>query len=234
MEPFVHVDHGKDADPSFKDLLPEGSKIQKLAPTIGSEVTGVQLSKLSKAGKDQLALLVAQRKVVVFRDQDLADLPIQEALDFGGYFGRHHIHPTSGAPEGYPEIHLVHRYGDKSEIDAFFADRNSSVGWHSDVTYEQQPPGTTFLYILDTPEVGGDTAFVDQVEAYNRLSPAIKERLHGLKAVHSGFEQAEFSKKRGGVVRREPVKNEHPLVRTHPVTGEKALFVNGGCKNTRL
>ncbi|KAJ9241040.1 hypothetical protein DTO169E5_3735 [Paecilomyces variotii] len=228
LEPFVHVDHGKDADPAFKDLLPEGSKIQKLAPTIGSEVTGVQLSKLSKAGKDQLALLVAQRKVVVFRDQDLADLPIQEALDFGGYFGRHHIHPTSGAPEGYPEIHLVHRHGDKSEIDAFFADRNSSVGWHSDVTYEQQPPGTTFLYILDTPEVGGDTAFVDQAEAYNRLSPAIKERLHGLKAVHSGFEQAEFSKKRGGVVRREPVKNEHPLVRTHPVTGEKALFVNNG------
>jgi taurine dioxygenase/sulfonate dioxygenase len=190
----------------------------------------VQLSKLSDKGKDQLALLVAQRKVVAFRDQDLASLPIQEALDFGGYFGRHHIHPTSGAPEGYPEIHLVHRNGNKGAFDAIFAERNSTVGWHSDVTYEQQPPGTTFLYILDTPEVGGDTAFVNQVEAYNRLSPAIKERLHGLKAVHSGFEQAEFSRQRGGVVRREPVKNEHPLVRTHPATGEKALFVNGGCK----
>ncbi|CAL5873878.1 uncharacterized protein PFLUO_LOCUS8161 [Penicillium psychrofluorescens] len=109
LEPFTHVEHGKDADPSFKDLLVEGSKIQKLTPTIGSEVTGVQLSKLTPAGKDQLALLVAQRKVVAFRDQDFADLPIQEALDFGGYFGRHHIHPTSGSPEGYPEIHLVHR-----------------------------------------------------------------------------------------------------------------------------
>lgn len=71
---------------------------------------------------------------------------------------------------------------------------------------------------------------MNQVEAYNRLSPAIKERLHGLKAVHSGFEQAEFSRQRGGVVRRDPVKNEHPIVRTHPATGEKALFVNGGCK----
>lgn len=90
------------------------------------------------------------------------------------------------------------------------------------------------MYILDTPEVGGDTAFVNQVEAYNRLSPAIKERLHGLKAVHSGFEQAEFSRQRGGVVRREPVKNEHPLVRTHPATGEKALFVNGGCEFSLL
>lgn len=189
----------------------------------------MQLSKLSAAGKDQLALLVAQRKVVVFRDQDLADLPIQEALDFGGYFGRHHIHPTSGSPEGFPEIHLVHRTLDNGEFDAIIANRNSSVGWHSDVTYEQQPPGTTFLYILDTPEVGGDTAFVNQVEAYNRLSPAIKERLHGLKALHSAVEQADFSKSRGGVVRREPVQNEHPLVRTHPATGEKALFVNNGC-----
>jgi alpha-ketoglutarate-dependent taurine dioxygenase len=230
LEPFVHVEHGKDADPTFKDLLIEGSKIQKLTPSTGSEVTGVQLSKLTAAGKDQLALLVAQRKVVAFRDQDFADLPIQEALDFGGYFGRHHIHPTSGAPEGYPEIHLVHRNGSAGEFDAFIANRNSSVGWHSDVTYEQQPPGTTFLYIFDSPEVGGDTAFVNQVEAYNRLSPALKERLHGLTAVHSGVEQAEFSKKRGGVVRREPVSSEHPLVRTHPATGEKALFVNGGCE----
>lgn len=234
LEPFVHVDHGKDADPTFKDLLTEGSKIQKLTPSTGSEVTGVQLSKLTQAGKDQLALLVAQRKVVAFRDQDFADLPINEALDFGGYFGRHHIHPTSGAPEGYPEVHLVHRNGSNSEFEALLANRNSSVGWHSDVTYEQQPPGTTFLYILDSPEVGGDTAFVNQVEAYNRLSPALKERLHGLKALHSGFEQAEFSKGRGGVVRREPVSNEHPLIRTHPVTGEKALFVNGGCKYTRF
>lgn len=228
LEPFTHKEHGLDADHKFPDLLPEGTKVQKLTPTIGSEVTGVQLSKLTDAGKDQLALLVAQRKVVAFRDQDLADLPIAEALDFGGYFGRHHIHPTSGAPEGYPEIHLVHRYLSNSDLEKFFNDRNSSVAWHSDVTYEQQPPGTTFLYILDSPEVGGDTAFVNQVEAYNRLSPAIKERLHGLKAVHSGFEQAQFSRDREGVVRREPVKNEHPLIRTHPVTGEKALFVNSG------
>ena len=214
--------------------MTEGSKIQKLTPTTGSEVTGVQLSKLSPAGKDQLALLVAQRKVVAFRDQDFADLPIQEALDFGGYFGRHHIHPTSGAPEGYPQIHLVHRNGNKGEFEAFLANRNSSVSWHSDVSYEAQPPGTTFLYILDTPEVGGDTAFVNQVEAYNRLSPALKERMHGLKAVHSGVEQAEFSKARSGVVRREPVSTEHPLVRTHPATGEKALYVNGGCKSSQV
>jgi taurine dioxygenase/sulfonate dioxygenase len=231
LEPFNYVEHGKDADPTFKDLLPEGSKIQKLTPSIGSEVTGVQLSKLSAAGRDQLALLVAQRKVVAFRDQDFADIPAKDQLEFGSYFGRHHIHPTSGSPESLPELHIVHRYGPTgSEIDSFLANRNSAVSWHSDVSYEAQPPGVTFLYVFDTPEVGGDTLFGNQVEAYNRLSEPLKERLHGLKAVHSGFEQAQFSRDRGGVVRREPVKNEHPIVRTHPATGEKALYINAGCK----
>jgi alpha-ketoglutarate-dependent taurine dioxygenase len=230
LEPFTHVEHGIDADPTFKDLLLPGSKIQKLTPTTGSEVTGVQLSKLTAAGKDQLARLVAERKVVAFRDQDFADLSIQEALDYGRYFGPHHIHPTSGSPEGYSEIHLVYRNGNTGDFESILADRNSSVSWHSDVTYEKQPPGTTFLYIFDSPEVGGDTIFANQVEAYNRLSPALKQRLHGLKAIHSGFEQAEGSKKRGGVVRREPITSEHPLIRTHPITGEKALFVNNGCK----
>jgi alpha-ketoglutarate-dependent taurine dioxygenase len=220
LETFSHIEHGKGADPTFKDLLPSGSKIQKLTPSIGSEVTGVQLSKLTKEGKDQLALLVAQRKVVAFRDQDFADLPLQEALDFGGYFGRHHIHPTSGSPEGFPELHsklpafllehyqimlliiwtVVHRYGATSnDFESFLANRNSSVSWHSDVSYEAQPPGTTFLYIFDNPEVGGDTLFASQVEAYNRLSENLKERLHGLKAVHSGFEQAQVSRDRDGM-----------------------------------
>lgn len=65
LEPFEHYDHGKDADPSFPDLFPTGqAKIDEITPFIGSEVHGIQLSKLSKAGKDQLALYVAQRRVV--------------------------------------------------------------------------------------------------------------------------------------------------------------------------
>ena len=68
-------------------------------------------------------------------------------------------------------------------------------------------------------------------EAYRRLSPAFRERLHGLKAVHSGIEQADMAKARGGVVRREAVTSEHPIVRTHPATGEKALFVNPQCES---
>jgi sulfonate dioxygenase len=223
--PFTHTEHGKDADPSFPNLL-KNANVTQLTANIGAEVTGVQLSQLTKEGKDELARFVAQNKVVAFRDQDFAKLPLQEALDFGSYFGRHHIHPTSGAPVGYPEIHLVHRGADDKTSLTYFDERTNSVTWHSDVTYEQQPPGTTFLYLLDGPSAGGDTLFVNQAAAYRRLSPEFRKRLHGLRAMHSGYEQAENSRKRGGIVRRDPVTNEHPLIRTHPITGEKAIFVN--------
>ncbi|KAK5658300.1 hypothetical protein OQA88_2275 [Cercophora sp. LCS_1] len=226
LEPFEHYEHGKDADTSYKNLLPEGTQVTHLTPTIGTEVRGIQLTSLTNAGKDELARFVAERKVVAFRGQDFADLPIDEALEYGSYFGRHHIHPTSGSPEGFPEIHLVHRGAGDNSVDQFFANRTSSVAWHSDVSYEQQPPGTTFLYILDKPETGGDTLFVDAAEAYNRLSPLFRERLHGLKATHSGIEQVNAAAARGSIKRREPVVNEHPIIRTHPATGEKAIYVN--------
>ena len=214
---------------------------------MGTEVRGVQISELTNEGRDQLALLVAKRKVVgkldivfhplslftrsinciaVFQDQDFADLPINKALDIGRYFGRLHIHPTSGGAKNHPEVHLVHRGADDNTAMALLQTRTNSITWHSDVTYENQPPGTTFLFILDTPDAGGDTLFASQTEAYNRLSPEFQRRLHGLKALHSGIEQAQNSEIRGGVVRREPVTSIHPLVRTHPVTGEKALYVN--------
>lgn len=84
---------------------------------------------------------------------------------------------------------------------------------------------------MDLPEAdgsiaGGDTLFISQVQAYKRLSPQFQEFLEGLEAVHSGYEQAADARAAGGHVRREPVSNVHPIVRVHPVTGEKALFVN--------
>ena len=127
-------------------------------------------------------------------------------------------------------MHLVHRSAGDTTAKDFFETRTNSVTWHSDVTYENQPPGTTFLYILDGPTSGGDTLFLNQAAAYQRLSPAFRERLHGLKAVHTAADQAANSKGRGGVVRREPVTSTHPLIRTHPVTGEKALYVNPQCE----
>ncbi|KAJ6132976.1 hypothetical protein N7471_008191 [Penicillium samsonianum] len=232
LELFEHYDHGKDADASFPDLLPKGQvEVDQITPFIGSEIHGVQLSQLSDKGKDQLALYVAQRRVVAFRDQDFASRPIQEVVDYAGYFGRHHIHQTSGAPKGFPEIHLVFRGADDRTGDNFLKQRTNTITWHSDVTFEKQPPGTTFLYALDGPTTGGDTLFADMVQAYKRLSPGFRERLHGLKAVHSGLEQINASLNGGGIARRDPVTSEHPIVRTHPVTGEKALYVNPQCNH---
>jgi sulfonate dioxygenase len=102
-------------------------------------------------------------------------------------------------------VHLVHRGAEDKSFLEFFDNRTNSVAWHSDVTYENQPPGTTFLYALDVPDAGGDTLFVNQVKAYERLSPAFRERLAGLRAVHSGYEQATAAINRNGTVRRNPV-----------------------------
>ena len=68
----------------------------------------------------------------------------------------------------------------------YYQERTNSITWHSDVTYEMQPPGTTFLLALDVPGAGGDTIFSNMVVAYNRLSPEFQKRLHGLQVVHSG------------------------------------------------
>ena len=207
LQPFEHYEHGKDADTSFKHLLPAGSKVEDITSSIGADVYGVQLSQLDNKGKDELALFVAQRKVVAFREQDFASLPIEKAVEFGKYFGRLHVHPTSGAPPGFPEVHLVHRGAEDQSFRSFFNNRTNSIAWHSDITYEHQPPGTTILYALDVPKAGGDTLFLNQAKAYERLSPAFRERLSGLQAVHSGFEQATAAEQKGSFVRRAPVSS---------------------------
>lgn len=230
LEDFEHHEHGLDADPTFPELLHAGVNRTDLTPLMGSDLSGIQLSSLSNSGKDQLALFAAQRKVVIFREQDFADLPISEALEFGRYFGRLNVHPTTGSPKGFPEVHLAHRGAGDKTMEKIFEARTTSITWHSDTTFERQPAGTTMMYMLESPDSGGDTIFSNNVEAYRRLSAPFQQRLHGLQAVHSGLKLAESSRDRGGIVRKEPVASIHPLVRTHPATGEKTLFVNPHCK----
>lgn len=245
LQEHEHIERGANVDDSYPNLLAAGAKVNKVTGNIGADVYGVQISKLSELGRNELAHFVAKNRVVgehpglahgmleatadvgaAFREQDFADIPLAEARDFVRYFGPLHIHPTSPAPAGFPEFHVVHRGAGETKDWSFFDDRLSSVAWHSDVTYERQPPSTTFLYMLDGPREGGDTIFSNNVLAYERLSPEFRKRLHGLQAVHSGLEQASNADARGGHVRREGVTSIHPLVRTHPATGEKALYVN--------
>ena len=204
LKPFTHYEHGKDAEPTFNDLLDEAISVNSITPLIGTEIHGVQISSLNNKGKDQLALLTAQRKVLgkclthlclthSCCDKLIALMLLSQSFTIRNfqifllkqYFGRLHVHPTSGAPTGNPEVHLVHRGVDDNTALDLFQTRTNSVTWHSDITYENQPPGTTFLYVLDTPKEGGDTLFSSQVEAYNRLLPEFQKRLHGLTAEHS-------------------------------------------------
>lgn len=218
------------ADPTFSSLFPEFKKkdiiVKHITPKLGSEITGVQLSHLSNAAKDELALLVAQRGVVVLRAQEFSNHGPQYVADYVKHFGKLHIHQSSGHPENVPELHITYRRPDYQEFERRFADRTHSIFWHSDVAYELQPPSYTFFTVLEGPDGGGDTLFSDAIEAYERLSPTFQKFLSGLHVVQSGIEQAEHSKSQGGIERRKALAHVHPLIRYHPVLKKKSIFAD--------
>lgn len=225
---FKHEDPGLRADPLFPNLLPKDGDYtaKKITPKLGTEVRGIQLSQLDDKGKDELALLVAQRGVVIFRDQDFGEKGPGFAVEYGRHFGKLNIHPTSGAPLNHPELHITYRRANATEFDRVFARRTTAIAWHTDLAYELQPSGTTFFSVLEGPESGGDTIFADTEEAYNRLSPEFQKRLLGLHVLHTSSQQAANSSTQGGIERRPAVSNVHPLIRTHPVTKKKNIFLN--------
>ncbi|KAI9495475.1 hypothetical protein BDB00DRAFT_870330 [Zychaea mexicana] len=220
---FEHVDPGHRADPKKASLYDNAEIIFDLTPQIGTEIHGLQLNRLTDRQKDDLALLVAERGVVFFRKQDIN---VHEAIELGKHYGPLHIHNTFGHPKGLPEIHVV--YFDTKTPKQFFNYRSAGNGWHSDVSYEKQPPGLTVLKIDLLPAVGGDTMWNSQYTAYDRLSPQMKKFVEGLEAVHTGQMQVDEANKAGHAVRRETHETVHPVVRTHPVTKWKALYVQPG------
>ncbi|KAI0308032.1 TauD-domain-containing protein [Multifurca ochricompacta] len=217
--PFEHTDPGLRALGHLnpRSFLDGATATIEITPTLGTEIHGINLAQLDSDSRDQLALEVARRGLLVFKNQqDFIERGPDFYLEWGRHFGRLHVHPTSGHPEGYPELHLVYKDANAT----FNFERDESITttlWHSDVSYELQPPGLTTFFLLSQPTTGGDTLFTSQVSTLRRLSPQFVAFLRTLKAVHSG---------RGGIVRREPVENIHPVVRKHPVTGEEALYVN--------
>ncbi|KAI9009388.1 hypothetical protein CLU79DRAFT_723050 [Phycomyces nitens] len=223
LEPFEHKDPGHRADPKKASLYENAEKIFDVTPNVGTEIHGIQLSKLTNQQKDDLALLIAERGVVFFRDQDLN---YEQGKELGRHYGPLHVHLLEGHVPNEPEVHPI--YFDKSEetvkrvtalVDA------AASGWHTDVSYELQPPGFTFLKVDTLPPVGGDTIWASSYAAYDSLSPPLQKFLEGLEVVHSGIEQCLSAKARGWTQRRQIVEHTHPLIRTHPVTGWKGLFV---------
>ncbi|KAJ4368752.1 hypothetical protein N0V83_005834 [Neocucurbitaria cava] len=231
-ELFDFEDRGHHADPAKPNLLPKttntGIKAIKLTPRIGTEITGLQLSQLSNVQKDELALLLAERGVVVFRDQDFKDIGPSAQNEFGQYFGRLHVHPVGAHVKDHIEFHSIYIGKDNLYRLGRSSAKLTTTGYHSDVSYEHQPPAITLLTLVQVPETGGDTGWTSQAAAYDRLSEPLKGFLEGLRAEHSGFPQAEKAARDGHFVRREPVKSYHPVVRVHSVTKQKVLFVNPG------
>lgn len=223
-----YYDPALKASSTFANFPMNSAKLTPITPKLGTEVTGVQLTQLSDTAKNDLALLVAQRGVLVFRDQDFVEKGPGYVENYGKHFGKLHIHQTSGAPKGHPYIHVTFRRPDHSEFERVFKDATTSINWHTDVSYELQPPSYTFFATLEGPQAGGDTLFADSIEAFERLSPSFQEYLSTLHVVHSSYEQAGNSASLGGIQRRKPVTNIHPLVRVHPVLKRKSLFVNKG------
>ncbi|KAL7309169.1 hypothetical protein PS15m_011282 [Mucor circinelloides] len=225
LEPFEHNDPGKLADPKKASLYDNAEKIFDLTPTLGTEIHGIQLSQLTDQQKNDLALLAAERGVVFFRDQDI---DAYQAVELGKYFGPLHIHNTTGHPEGLPEVISIYFDETNPQTAQYFEARSADEAWHSDITYENQPAGLTFLKIDTLPSVGGDTLWASAYEAYDRLSPAMQKFVEGLEAVHDGQVHQDRAKRSGNFIRRDFVDSTHPVVRTHPVTNYKGLFVQPG------
>lgn len=168
-------------------------------------------------------------QVIFFRNQKLTP---EQHIAFGRQFGTLNVHDYVKAMEGHPEIIVVA----KDENDT----KNFGGGWHSDVTYLEKPALGSILYCLEAPAYGGDTVFANQYLAYERLSPGMKRMLDGMKAVHTardvygpqGRATMDYTEKLKAMKILGSTNAEketlHPVVRTHPETGRKCLYVNQG------
>lgn len=218
--------HLADIKNNFASLFRDATSVTHINSKIGTEVTGVDLSNLDDEQKNELALLLATRVAVIFRDQK--NLDIHKQLELGRYYGTLHKHATTSLPRNYEdgleEVHVIWADEKRVPYTAFPA----TYLWHSDVTYEKQPPSYTSLKVLKAPSTGGDTLWISGYALYDSLSFGLREYLEGLTALHSANEQAADARRKGTHVRREPVVTEHPLIRVHPVTGYKSVFVNPG------
>lgn len=229
-EEYPYIERGKNADPEKKALFGAAKEVIHLTKHIGTEIVGLQLSDLNDQQKDELALLIAERVVVFFRNQDLSP---QKQLDLGKYWGQIEIHPqvprvpgdTDGNDlDGITTIwqdYVIANFG----LDLSF---KRSIGgnsqWHTDLVHEKQPAGITHLHLDAIPNVGGDTLWASGYGAYDKLSPALQQFLDGKTAIYrSAHNYIDGENPLNGP---RYIEREHPIVRTHPATGWKSLFVN--------
>ena len=196
-------------------------EVRPLTPTIGAEIFGVDLARpVDPATLSDLRAALLDWKVLFFRDQDITT---DQHLAFARNFGPLEVHPFAPQKPGYPEVLAITH--DRES-------RGRENTWHSDVTWRLEPSLGSILRSLEIPQVGGDTLFADMYAAYEGLSDEVKAKIDGRTAIHDfahfrarlrkqGKSEAEIEE-----YNKAYPKAEHPVARTHPETGRKALYVN--------
>jgi taurine dioxygenase len=175
---------------------------------MSGDLSDVQIAEIRQALLDW--------KVIFFRDQDVS---VADHVAFGARFGELEIHPFTPNREDHPEVVVIH-HGEQS--------KRGQNNWHSDVTWRVEPSLGSILHGRIIPEVGGDTLFADMIAAYDGLSDEVKEKIEGATAIHS------FTHNFGRAMNEEQLARfqaeypdaRHPVVRTHPETGQKGIYVN--------
>ena len=200
---------------------------------VGAEITGVDLKQLSDQEMQTIEQTFAEHGVIFFRDQDISE---DDHVAFAERFGDININRFFAAHPSYPQIALVAKEADQKD--------NIGGGWHTDHSYDHEPALGSVLVARELPESGGDTMFASMYKAYDTLPAAMKEKIAGLKAIHSGkhifgegpdsyYNQSDAGTHDDGTNRignaavAEMLSDpEHPIVIEHPLSGKKALYVN--------
>ncbi|MBC9251491.1 taurine dioxygenase [Pseudomonas alcaligenes] len=195
-------------------------RVEQLTCAIGAELSGVNLGDASRddALFAEIKALLLKHKVLFLRDQDISRA---EHVAFARRFGELEDHPVAGSDPEHPGLVRIYKSPDAPN------DRYENA-WHTDATWREAPPMGCVLRCVECPPVGGDTMWANMALAYEKLPEEVKQRIAGLRARHSieaSFGAAMPIEKRLALKAQFP-DAEHPVVRTHPETGEKVLFVN--------
>jgi taurine dioxygenase len=195
-------------------------RVQPLTCSIGAEIGDVNLGEASRdlALVSDIRALLLRHKVQFFRDQDITRA---QHVAFSRHFGELEDHPVAGSDPDHPGLVRIYKSPEQPN------DRYEN-SWHCDSTWRERPPFGCVLRCVECPPVGGDTMWANMALAYEKLPQQVKHRIAGLRARHSieaSFGAAMPTEKRLALKAQFP-DAEHPVVRTHPETGEKVLFVN--------
>ncbi|MCZ6831298.1 MAG: taurine dioxygenase [Gammaproteobacteria bacterium] len=201
-------------------------EITPLSPAIGAEIRGVDLREpLSNRQFDEIHNAFAEHQVLFFRGQE--ELAPEAQVRFGRMFGDLHTHPAAPTHPDHPEIFVIHAHRDSKIANGNF--------WHTDVSCDEEPPLGTALQLHLLPSNGGDTLFASMYAAYEALSDLMKRILSSLTAMHESehLYRGRYSDRGVDDASMEYPSAEHPVIRTHPVTGKQAIYVNS-CFTTRI